>query len=322
MDPNPNETPILIPNITRLPIRPSFSSSYFSASTDPFSVELLISGHGSMRTKIQQKYAAEDIVLFDTSISTSMFSFAPTGYACILAPDEEIHYKKFLIDALSQKIQLSPNIQEIDRSTFGDMIVASQQLHGKYSEHDDIDGIKQRCLTVLPGHTQHEKNFNFFEKKEEEEKEEEKEEENSEIQIGIFVLKPIVLRTATINAGTNLLELRWFFDFMNEVRNKYILKIDDPTRIGYIAFNLYNKEVCINLSDIISFFEYLKCRNNTITSLNILDLTCSSISDERTRRRVSRVVHSSVRTNFGGKRRIRKRTLKKKQKQKGCKNKY
>jgi hypothetical protein len=108
MDPNPNETPILIPNITRLPIRPSFSSSYFSTSTDPFSVELLISGHGSMRTKIQQKYAAEDIVLFDTSISTSMFSFAPTGYACILAPDEEIHYKNFLIDSLSQKIQLSP----------------------------------------------------------------------------------------------------------------------------------------------------------------------------------------------------------------------
>jgi hypothetical protein len=266
-----------------------FSSS--SSSSNPFSVELMISGHGDMETKILHKDAAEDTVKFDTSILTCMFSFAAIGYNCLLNPDEDKHFKEFLIQALTNL-----NIQEIDSSTFGRMVVESEELHGKYLDNEDIHGLKKRSHTFVCSNRQSEKNFDFFEPKE----------INSGIEYGIFFLKTIVLSNGyAIYAGTNLLELPVFVNFMkNEHIHKKIRKYDESDeKIGYNVLDNNEEEVPITLSDIILFFKYLESIGNTITSLNILDLTCSIIYDERTRRRISREEHNNNnRKQFGGKR--------------------
>jgi hypothetical protein len=258
---------------------------------DNFSVELMISGHGDMQTKILYKHAAEDIVRFDTSILTCMFSFAAIGYRCLLSIEEENHIRGFLIQALRDL-----NIQEIDSSTFGGMIHESEELHGKYLDNDDIDGLKERSHSNSCSNTQCEKNFDFFEPKE----------INSGIEYGIFFLKTIVLRNGdTIYAGTNLLDLPIFLHFMNNehIDKKIIRKYDESDeKIGYNVLDTNNEEVPITLSDIISFFEYLEGMGNTITSLNILDLTCSTIYHDRLRRRLSKEEHNNKkRKQFGGK---------------------
>jgi len=267
----------------------SYFSSSSSTSSNPFSVELMISGHGDMETQILHKHAAEDIVKFDTSILTCMFSFAAIGYNCLLSAEEEIHIREFLIQSLRYL-----TIQEIDSFTFAGMVGESEKLYGKYSEHDDIHGIKERSHTFLCSNTQSEKNFDFFESKE----------INSGIEYGIFFLKTIVLSNGyRISAGTNLLELPIFLHFMNNehIHNKIIRKYDESDeKIGYNVLDTNEEKVPITLSDIISFFKYLEGIGNTITSLNILDITCSIIYDERTRRRLSKEEHIK-RKQFGGK---------------------
>ena len=257
-----------------------------------FTIELMIVAHGKMKTRTFFEYGAKEVEKLYSNINICMFMFAPIGYDCWISPSRESYYRGVLVQNLKFF-----NRDQIGKETFGKMIVkAEEELDKKYSESDyiKIKSNKQyRSHTVDSNKNPYNKNFQFSDI-----------DKNSKP--GIFNLKTITFdNNFTIEANTNLLDLPLFNNFMNAAYNKYIRKYDNDHEneiYGYDVFLEDGFETYITLSEIITFFEMLN-NEKEISGLNIFDVTCNSIDDPRSARRISREAHHSLNSKkqFGGK---------------------
>jgi hypothetical protein len=256
-----------------------------------FTIELMILGHGRLKTEQVIKHGAEEIQKFESTINLSMFSFASIGHNCLLYPGEDNSYRTNIVERL-ESIQ-SPIIDNI---TFANIINKSKSKYGQYRDRINSQskiniGIKERSSTVLFSNVQPEKKFTF----------EDSNEKFKTFSFGVFILKTITFSDGfTIPANSNLLEMTRFTVFMKTKFNKQIIKYIPSNKRGNInGYFVLSKN--IHLSEIIAFFELLN-NNNEISSLNIFDLTCNSIKNPRTRRRHSKTEHNDTRRkSFGGK---------------------
>jgi hypothetical protein len=303
----------------------SSSSSTTELENDIFSLEIMICGHADLPTEIKYQYGAEEIKVFESEIETCVFSYAPVADCAYFWGITESGYKKNIIKPLEKLSR--EGIHNIEYETLREIITNAEKLtSGRIYQEGMIyqqgmiknnSAYKKRSHSVSCGKKQFEKSFDFFGEKA----------VDSNAVFGIFILKFVRFRSGyAFNQYINLLGLDIFINYMSETYGKHIIPIRDSNKDGFEVLNNNSEKSNILLSEIISFFKHID-RSNEISTLNIVDLTCSVISKvisedtsevisqdtseekkkdrERLNRRLSRAAHygpdSENREQFGGK---------------------
>jgi hypothetical protein len=266
---------------------------------DNFSVELMISGHGVLPTEIIHQYGAEEIKQFEPEIETCMFSYAPVADYAYFWGITEKGYRTQIIQQLYNLPQEEKH--NIDYETLREIITEAETLTtGKTYKEDHVDkGPKytNRSHTASCDKKQFEKTFYFFGEKD----------EDSDAVFGIFILKLVRFRSGYFFIpDTNLLEMDIFINYMIQKYGKHIIPIrDSDINAGFEVLDNNSENSNILLSEIISFFKHIDT-SNEISTLNIVDLTCSVIMQDisnRISRRIGRAAYKedNKRKKFGGK---------------------
>ena len=294
---------------TQLPDTASSSSSSTGQGltefeNENFSLEIMICGHAELPTEIIHQYGAEEIKQFYPEIETCVFSYAPVGDCAYFWGITEYNYRKHIIQQLSS---LPQEVKHIDYETLGEIITRAEKLTSGKTYVETYDKKRQeyqlhKAHTLSCGKKQFEKSFDFFGEKV----------VDSNAMFGIFILKFVRFRSGyAFYPHTNLLGMDIFINYMIQKYGKHIIPIRDNSKDGFEVLDNNSEKTHIRLSEIVSFFKDIDT-SNEISTLNIVDLTCSVISEgteeyyTRLSRRLARAAYhgadSENRIKFGGKR--------------------